>query len=140
MYHAHEKGIWRAQSLKMTSLMTLRSAVWSQNFGRYTVDSRNYFCIKHIKVIFTRNSYILSITPLIYFQPAREWRRLHNEEYYSLYRSPYVVRVIKSRILRWTGNVARMEGGRRCFKIATATPTGKRPLQGLGVDARKILE
>ena len=33
-----------------------------------------------------------------------EWRRLHNEELHSLYRSPNIVRVIKSRILRWAGH------------------------------------
>ena len=37
-----------------------------------------------------------------------EWRRLHNEELHSLYRSPNIVRVIKSRRLRWAGHVARM--------------------------------
>jgi hypothetical protein len=45
-----------------------------------------------------------------------------------LYRSPYVVRVIKSRRLRWAGHVARMEEGRSGFKILTGNPTGKRPL------------
>jgi len=35
-----------------------------------------------------------------------EWRRLHNEEIHSLYLSPNIVRVIKSRRLRWAGNVA----------------------------------
>ena len=42
-----------------------------------------------------------------------EWRRLHNEELHSLYRSPNIVRAIKSRRLSWAGHVARMEGGRR---------------------------
>ena len=37
-----------------------------------------------------------------------EWRRQHNEELHSLYRSPNIVRVIKSRRLRWAGHVARM--------------------------------
>ena len=37
-------------------------------------------------------------------------------------------RVIKSRRLRWPGQVARMEEGRSAFKILTCTPTGKRPL------------
>ena len=41
-----------------------------------------------------------------------EWRRVRNEELNSLYRSPNVVRVIKSRRLRWAGHVARMEEGR----------------------------
>ena len=57
-----------------------------------------------------------------------EWRRLHIEEFYSLYRSPNIVRVIKSRRLRWTGHVARMEEARSAFKILTGKPTGKRPL------------
>ena len=43
----------------------------------------------------------------------REWRKLHNEELNDLYCSPDIVRVIKSRRMRWTGHVARM-GERRC--------------------------
>ena len=39
---------------------------------------------------------------------TREWRRLHNEELNDLYSSPNIVRVIKSRIMRWAGHVARM--------------------------------
>ena len=54
-----------------------------------------------------------------------EWRRLRNEEFHSLYRSPNIVRVIKSRILKWAGHVARMEEGRSAIKILTGTPTGK---------------
>ena len=45
-----------------------------------------------------------------------------------MYRSPNIVRVIKSRRLRWAGHVARMEEGRSAFKILTGKPTGKRPL------------
>ena len=43
-------------------------------------------------------------------------------------RLPNKVRVIKSRRLRWTGNLARMEEGRSAFKILIGKPTGKRPL------------
>ena len=50
-----------------------------------------------------------------------EWRRLHNEELHSLYRSPNIVRV-KSRRLRWAGHVGRMEEGRSAFKISTGKP------------------
>ena len=50
------------------------------------------------------------------------------EEHHSLYRSPNIVRVIKSRRLRWAGHVARMEEGRSALKILTGKPTGKRPL------------
>ena len=57
-----------------------------------------------------------------------EWRRLHNDELHSLYRSPNIVRVIKSRKLRWAGHVARMEKRGSAFKILTGKSTGKRPL------------
>ena len=54
-----------------------------------------------------------------------EWRRLDNEELHNFYRSPYIVRVIKSRRLRWAGHVTRMEEGRSAFKILTGKPTRK---------------
>ena len=54
-----------------------------------------------------------------------EWRRLHNEELHSLYRSPNIVRMIKARRLRWAGHVATMEEGRSAFKILTGKPIVK---------------
>jgi hypothetical protein len=39
---------------------------------------------------------------------AENWRRLHNEELHNLYASPDIIRVMKSRKMRWTGHVARM--------------------------------
>ena len=66
------------------------------------------------------------------FGPRRdengEWRRPHNQELHSLYRSPNIVRVIQSRKLRWAGHVARIEQDRSAFKILTVKPIGKRPL------------
>ena len=53
---------------------------------------------------------------------------LHNEELHGLYRSFNLVRVIKSKRLRWAGYVVRMEEGTSAFKILTGTPRGKRPL------------
>ena len=55
----------------------------------------------------------------------RTW--LPNEELYILYRSPNIVRMIKSRRLLWAGDVATMEG-RSDFKILTDKRTVKRPL------------
>ena len=46
-----------------------------------------------------------------------EWRKLHNEELNYLYCSPNIVRVIKSRRMRWAGHVARMKEGRCVHKV-----------------------
>jgi len=59
---------------------------------------------------------------------TRGWRKLHNEELSDLYCSPNIVRVIKSRIMRWAGHVARMGGGRGVYRVLMGTPEGKRPL------------
>ena len=57
-----------------------------------------------------------------------------------MYRSPNIVRVIKSRRLRWAGHVARMEEGRSAFKILTGNLQERDLWGGLGVDGRTILE
>ena len=56
-----------------------------------------------------------------------DWRKLHNEELNDLYSSPNIVRVIKSRRLRWAGHVARMEEGRGVHKVLLGKRDGKRP-------------
>ena len=53
---------------------------------------------------------------------------IHNEELNDLYCSPNIVRVIKSRRMRWAGHVARMEEGRGVHKVLVGKPEGKRPL------------
>ena len=57
-----------------------------------------------------------------------EWRKLHNEELKGLYSSPNIVRVIKSRRMRWAGRVARMGEGRGVYRVLVGKPEGKRPL------------
>jgi len=59
---------------------------------------------------------------------TREWRRLHNEELNDLYSSPNIVRVIKSRIMRWAGHVARMREERGVYRVLVWKPEGRRPL------------
>jgi hypothetical protein len=56
-------------------------------------------------------------------------RRLHNEELNDLYSSPNIVRVIKSRRMRWAGHVARMCEERGVYRVLVGKPEGKRPLE-----------
>jgi hypothetical protein len=57
-----------------------------------------------------------------------EWRKLHYEELYDLYWSPNVIRVIKSRRMRWAVHVARMSGRRGAYRVSVGRPEVKRPL------------
>jgi len=57
-----------------------------------------------------------------------EWGRMHNEELSDLYSSPNIVRVIKSRRMRWAGHVARMGKERGVYRVLVGKPEGKRPL------------
>jgi hypothetical protein len=56
------------------------------------------------------------------------WRKLHNEELNDLYCSPNIIRVIKSRRVRWVGQVARMGKRRDSYRILMGKPEVKRPL------------
>jgi len=67
------------------------------------------------------------------FGPKRDevtgqWRKLYNEELLDLYSLPNIVRVVKSRTMRWAGHVARMGEGRGVHRILVGKPEGKRPL------------
>ena len=53
---------------------------------------------------------------------------MHNEGLNDLYPSPNIVRVIKSRRMRWAGHVARMSEERRVYRILLGKPKGRRPL------------
>jgi hypothetical protein len=68
------------------------------------------------------------------FRPKREedgwWRKLYNDEVHSLYSSLNIVRVIKSRRMRWAGCVACTGEGRCVCRVLVGRPKGKRPLGG----------
>jgi hypothetical protein len=55
-------------------------------------------------------------------------RRFKNEKFHSVYHSPNIVRVIKSRILKWVEHVRRMEADRSAFKMLPDVDTGKNHL------------
>jgi hypothetical protein len=71
---------------------------------------------------------------------TRERRKLHNEELNDLYCSPIIVRVIKSRRIRWAGHVACMGERRGIYGVLVWKPEGKRECLGdPGIDGRMVL-
>jgi hypothetical protein len=70
---------------------------------------------------------------------TREWRRLLNKELYALYSSPDIIRVIKLRRLRWSGDVARTGRGARQRVLMEKLRKGSH-LEDPGVDGRIIIK
>jgi hypothetical protein len=72
--------------------------------------------------------------------------KLHNEELHNLYSSPSIIRLLRSRRMRWTEHVARMGKMRNVYKILVGKPEGKRPLgrprrrlmQNIKMDLREV--
>ena len=67
------------------------------------------------------------------FRPKRdevtgEWKKLHNEGLSDLYSLPNILRVVKSRRIRWAGHVAHMVERRGVYRVLVGNPEGKRPL------------
>jgi hypothetical protein len=75
-----------------------------------------------------------------------EWRKLHSGELHNLYSSPDIIRHIKSRRIKWAGNVARMGEVRNVYRVLVRKPEGKRSLErprlrwkdGIEMDLREI--
>jgi hypothetical protein len=70
------------------------------------------------------------------FGPKRDgvtggWRKLNNEELHNLYSSPSIIRIIKSRRMRWAGHVARIGEKRNVSRLLVGKPEGRRPLARL---------
>jgi hypothetical protein len=57
------------------------------------------------------------------------WKKLHNDELHSLYSSLNIVRVIKSRRMKWARHVAPMGEGRGVYRVLVGRPEGKTPLE-----------
>jgi hypothetical protein len=69
------------------------------------------------------------------FGPKRDgmregWRKLYNEDLHNLYSSRSIIRIIKSKRMRWAGHVARMGEKRNVYRLLVEKPEGKRPLGG----------
>jgi hypothetical protein len=64
------------------------------------------------------------------FGPKRDevtggWRKLHNEELHDLYSSPSIIRIIRSRRMRWAAHVARMGEKRNAYRLLVGKPEGR---------------
>jgi hypothetical protein len=67
------------------------------------------------------------------FGPKRDgvaggWRKLHNEELHDLYSSPSIIKILKSRRMRWASHVVRIVDKRNVYRLFVGMPKGKRPL------------
>jgi hypothetical protein len=72
------------------------------------------------------------VVPKKIYGPKRDemtgdWRKLHNE-FHNLYSLPNIIKMIKSRMIKWAGHVARIGATRNAYKILVGKPEGKRPL------------
>jgi hypothetical protein len=79
------------------------------------------------------------------FGPKREevaggWRRLHNEELHNLYTSQNVIRMIKSRRMRWAEQVVRMVEIRNTYKLLSENLKGRDHSEDLGVGGKILLQ
>jgi hypothetical protein len=57
-----------------------------------------------------------------------EWRKLHNKKLHDLNSSPSIIKIIKSRRMRWAGHLARKGENRNAYRLLVRKPEGKRPL------------
>jgi hypothetical protein len=78
------------------------------------------------------------------FGPTRgkltgEWRKLRNEVLNDLYFSPYIIRVITSRIMRWAGHEAHMGQRRGAYRVLVGNLREIDKLENPGIDGRNIL-
>jgi hypothetical protein len=74
------------------------------------------------------------------YEVTVDWRKLHNEELLNLYSLPNIIRMIKSRRMRWAGLVTRMGEKRNGYRILVGKPEGERQLEDQDVGGQTILK
>jgi hypothetical protein len=69
-----------------------------------------------------------AIKPVAFRPVTGGWRKLHNEGLHDLYSSPDIIRIIKSRKMKWVGHVSQMGEKRNAYRLLVGKPEQKRPL------------
>jgi hypothetical protein len=99
------------------------------NTAIYFHYAKKYFsAIVYFRLRVFENSILRRIFGPKRDEVTEEWRKLHNEELNYLYCSPTILRVIKSKRMKWVRHVARMGEGRGVHKVLVRKPEVKRPL------------
>jgi hypothetical protein len=76
----------------------------------------------------TTSEFLWNVLLCVIIEVAGEWRKLHIEELRDLYSSPSIIRIMKSRRIRWAGHLARMGAKGNAYKLLAGKPGGRRPL------------
>jgi hypothetical protein len=90
--------------------------------------------------MFFENRVLRSILEPKRDEVSAEWRRIQNEDLYAFYSAPNIMRVMKSRTMRWAGHVARTGEGRGACRLLVKKHEGRNHLEIRGIDWRIILE
>jgi hypothetical protein len=72
---------------------------------------------------------MLRIFGLKWYKVTGDWRKLHNEELNDLYSSPTILRMIKSRRMRWVGHVALVGDVKGMYRVLVGNSEGKRQVE-----------
>jgi hypothetical protein len=86
------------------------------------------FIVMFIGVDYLTQELVLFLPDINLGEPKQIAIFFYNDELHNLYSSSNIVRVIKSRRMRWAGHVARMGEGRSVYRVLIGRPQGKRPL------------
>ena len=119
------------------------SVIWMQRQEEYSKSVIELTCginlVIVLEEILSCNWYIYIYIYVTFDEVTGEWRNLHNELLNDLYSLPNIVRVVKSRRMRWAGHVARMGDDRGVHRVLVGKPEGKSHWGDQDVDGRIIL-
>ena len=117
---------------RRNSKITQAVALFITRDGKFSISVRGFCFVAHIeegrRLRMLEKRVLRSTFGAKRDEITGEWRKLHNEELNDLYSSPHIVRVIKSRRMRWAEHVALMRESRGVYRVLVGKPEGKRAL------------